>query len=248
MMPSVPLRGSALLEWLASLPPDARDAALEAHLGVAFPAPLPAPPGDHLIGYHASGVAAIVRALIEVPVAPGDVVVDLGAGLGKVVLLARLLTGAIARGIEIQPALVERARGAASRLGVDVGFTHADVREADLDDGTVFFMYAPFVGPVLTEVLDRLRGLAARRGIVVCALGVDLDREAPWLVRRPIDAFWLAIYDSALPGAAPRPWRERSPALGPCADAVALDRRPELCPKGNAIRPPSRASRAGRSR
>jgi SAM-dependent methyltransferase len=223
-MASVTSRGAALLEWLASLPPAARDAALEAYLGIDIPAPPSAPPGECLIGYHASGVAPVVRALIEVPVAPGDIVVDLGAGLGKVVLLARLLTGAVARGIEIQPALVKRARAAAARLAVDVGFAHADVREADLDDGTVFFMYAPFVGPVLAEVVDRLHRLAARSGIVVCALGVDLDREAPWLVRRPVNAFWLTIYDSAVPGAASRPQCARPSALGPCADAVAFDR------------------------
>src|SRR3954471_6404616 len=99
--------GADLLSWLSSLPSEARDAAIEAHLGIDT-AVSPAPPGDDLIGYHPSGVAAIVRALIEVPVSADDIVVDLGSGLGKVALLTRLLTGATARGIEIQPALVER--------------------------------------------------------------------------------------------------------------------------------------------
>jgi protein-L-isoaspartate O-methyltransferase len=108
------MRGADLLAWLASLPPGARDAAVEAHLGIDRGASS-APPGEHLVGYHASGVSAIVRALVEVPVTAGDVVVDLGAGLGKVVMLAHLLTGARAHGIELQPELVERARAAAAR-------------------------------------------------------------------------------------------------------------------------------------
>ena len=44
-----------------------------------------------------------------------DVVVDLGAGLGKVALLARMLTGATVRGVEVQESLVRRAREAAGR-------------------------------------------------------------------------------------------------------------------------------------
>jgi SAM-dependent methyltransferase len=194
------MRAAELLAWLSSLPAEERDAAVEEYLGIDGPAPCSAPPGDHLIGYHASSVDAIVRALAEVPVGADDVVVDLGAGLGKVVFLAHLITGATARGIELQPCLVDRARAAAVGLGIDVRFTQADAREADLDDGTVFFLYAPFTGPVLDEVACRLHAVAKRRAIVVCALAIDLDRHARWLVRRPIDSFWLTIYDSIVAG------------------------------------------------
>ncbi len=192
------MRGAELLAWLSALPLDERDAAVEARLGLAAPPPdCDAPPGEHLIGYHASGVAPILQALTEVPVGSDDVVVDLGSGLGKVVLLAHLVTGATARGIEIQSALVDRSRATAARLGVDVVFTHADVRDADLDDGTVFFLYAPFTGPVLAEIVCRLHAIARQREIVVCALGVDLDRvKGSALVARPIDSFWLTIYDT----------------------------------------------------
>jgi hypothetical protein len=215
------MRAASLLAWLASLPPSERDAAVEEHLGLADAAPPSTPPGEDLIGYHASGVAPIVRMLLEVPVVAGDVLVDLGAGLGKVVLLTRLLTGATARGIELQPALVDRAREAAAKLGVDVSFTQGDARHVDLDGGTVFFLYLPFTGPALADVVARLRTVASRRAIVVCALGVELDREAPWLVRRPVDSFWLTIYDSAVPGVLPRPRRERSPELGHDAERIA---------------------------
>jgi SAM-dependent methyltransferase len=218
----VPPRAAAdLLSWLASLPPGARDAAIEQRLGIGESAPA-IPPGEHLIGYHASGVAAIVRAFAEVPLVEDDVLVDLGSGLGKVVLLAALLTGATARGIELQPELVDRARACAARLGVDVRFSAGDVRDAHLDDGTVFFLYLPFTGPALSAVLDRLRAVAERKAIVVCALGVDLD-HARWLARRDVDAFWLSIYDSRVPGVAPRRAGAPSP-LPPQAEVIALER------------------------
>ena len=175
-----------------------------------------------MIGYHAAGVAPIVRALLEVPVTAGDVLVDLGSGLGKVVLLARMLTGATARGVEVRPALVDGARAAAARLGVDARFTCADAREADLDDGTVFFLYAPFTGPVLASVLSRLEAVARARPIDVCALGLDLERLASWLVPRTIDAFWLTIYDSARHGAG-RVRAEGTP-VSAAAEAVAFER------------------------
>jgi hypothetical protein len=215
------LDGQELLRWVASLPPEERDAAVEERLGIGRPQPS-AHPGEHLIGYHASGVAQIVRMLIEVPVSGDDVFVDLGAGLGKVVMLTRLLTGATARGIELQAGLAAGARDAASGCGVNgVSFADGDARHGDIEDGTVFFLYAPFVGPVLAEVLLRLRAIACRRAIVVCSLALDLERLAPWLVRRPIDSFWLAIYDGAFPGVPPRPRTERSRLLGPEADTVA---------------------------
>jgi methyltransferase family protein len=219
-----------LLGWLSSLPPEARDAAVEQHLGIACPAQYSAPPGDGLIGYHASGVAPIVRALIEVPVLADDVVIDLGAGLGKVVFLAHLLTGAAACGIELQPALVELARASAARLGIDVCLVQADARDADLDDGTVFFLYAPFTGDVLAQVVRRLHAIARRRAIVLCALGIDLGRDARWLVPRPLDSFWLTVYDGAGPEVPPRP---RSPSpLRPMADAVAFERPAGHCEAG----------------
>ncbi len=216
------MRSDELLRWIAALPALDRDARVERYLGLAPDTPAE-PPGQHLIGYHASGVAPIVHALAEAAVTAGDTVIDLGAGLGKVVLLAHLLTGAHARGIELQGALVEKARAAASRLGAEVTFVQGDVRDADLQDGTVFYLYAPFTGPVLAEVLDRLRAVAQLRSIVVCALGIDAGREAPWLLPRPLDSFWLTLYDSAIPGVPPRPPRA-SPLDPETASRISLGR------------------------
>jgi len=219
---SRPTSGAELLPWLARLPPGERDAAVEELLGIG-PASDSTPPGEHLIGHHASGVAAIVRTLIEVPVVAEDVVIDLGSGLGKVVFLARLLTGATVRGVELQAGLVERARRARARLGIDVDLVEGDVRDAHIEDGTVFFLYAPFTGPVLDAVALRLKAVAQERAIVVAALGVDLGRAAPWLVPRQTDSFWLILYDGAEPGVSPRP-RARTPSLGHAGRIIAFER------------------------
>lgn len=213
-----------LLATIASVAPHDRDAVVEAHLGLGEASS--ASPGRELVGYHASSVAAIVRTLIEVPVTEDDVFIDLGSGLGLVVVLANLLTGATARGIEMQPALVERARAFAVRHDARVDFVNVDMRKAAafIEEGTVFFLYLPCTGSALEELLERLHEVAARRAIVICALGVDLERFAGWLARRSVDSFWLAIYDSVVPGVAPRPTRARSSRLGAVAEAIAFSR------------------------
>jgi precorrin-6B methylase 2 len=164
-----------------------------------------------------------VQALVLAAVQPEDVLIDLGAGLGKVVLLAHLLTGAHAHGIELQPALVERARASAARLGADALFSQGDARQADLETGTVFYLYAPFTGQVLAEVLARLFRVASKHAIVVCALGVDLHRTATWLAPRPSDSFWLTVYDSVVSGVPPRAPRI-SRLRRSLTDIVALER------------------------
>lgn len=194
-----------MLRTLASAAPTDRDALVRSLLGLANARS--EPPGHELVGYHASAVAAVARVLLEVPVTVGDTFVDLGSGLGSVVILAHLLSGAAARGIEIQSDLVALSRAAAARIGARCDFVLGDARTVPddaLDDGTVFYLYLPFTGSALHDVLARLRRVAARRVIVVATLGVDLERQTDWLVRRELDAFWLAIYDSAIPGAAPR--------------------------------------------
>lgn len=212
-----PLVGPELLAWLAAIPPAERDQAMEEHLGLAGPLPPSTSPGKNLIGHHTSSIAAIVRMAIEVPITADDVFIDLGAGFGKVVASVNLITGARCRGIELQPSLVDRARVETARLD-GVSFTCDDARNADISDGTVFFLYLPFTGLVLRDVLVRVREVAARRDITIATLGLDLDRHARWLKRRPIESFWHAIYDSEEPGASKR----ASGAITPSKEAQAI--------------------------
>lgn len=174
--------GPDLYAWLASRPVATRDADVERMLGVA--ATSSESPGEHLVGHHTTSVAAIVRAIHAIPIRQDDVVLDLGAGVGKVVALVNLLTGANARGIEIQPELVARS---IARVA------HGDARTCDLS-ASVIFLYCPFEGPVLEEVSRRLDAL---EDVVVCALGVDL--RCRQLRPRPSGDFWMTIWDAGAP-------------------------------------------------
>jgi SAM-dependent methyltransferase len=106
-----------------------------------------------------------------------DVFYDLGSGLGQVAMLVNLLTGVRARGVEIEPAYCDYARGCAHSLGLcDVDFVAGDVRDVDLSDGTVFFLYTPFTGDVLAAVVDKLRAIP--RPIRIVAWGPHLSSSA----------------------------------------------------------------------
>jgi hypothetical protein len=62
-------------------------------------------------------------------------------------------------------------------------FLSSDVRDADLSSGTVFYLYTPFRGSILREVLDRLRAEADTREIRVCTFGpcTPIVAEEIWL-------------------------------------------------------------------
>jgi hypothetical protein len=157
-------------EALQKVAPHDRDAWTDAVLGIEPPPPdEPLPAGA--VPYLPCGVDEILAVVHGVPVGARDVVVDLGAGLGRVAMLVHLLSGSRTVGIEIQPQLVERARATA---------------------GSVFFLYAPFNGALLRRVLAKLS--AVERPFVVCA--VDLELDVDWLVSRPSSHRSVAIYDT----------------------------------------------------
>lgn len=118
-----------------------------------------------------------------------DVLVDLGSGLGHVPLLAAICTDTRCIGIELEPAYVACARRAARALDVDnVRFDVGDARTSDFSIGTMFYLYTPFRGTVMRDVLDALRAQASRRAIRICTYGpcTPIVATEPWLGR--IDA------------------------------------------------------------
>lgn len=129
--------------------------------------------------------ARIVLRLVEVlqPTAD-DLFYDLGSGLGHVPILMHLLTGVRARGVELEASYCRYASRCARNLGLTgVTFIHTDAREADFSKGTIFYMYTPFQGEVLRQVLGRLAQEAEQRLIRVCAYGPCTAQVArqPWL-------------------------------------------------------------------
>lgn len=72
-----------------------------------------------------------------------DVIYDVGAGYGRVLLYGGLICRAKLCGIELIRARVDEANRVRARLGLgSVQFSQGNAREAaDLDDGTVFFVH-----------------------------------------------------------------------------------------------------------
>jgi hypothetical protein len=198
------LRGAALVELLRSVPFLDRDIWTDELLGIEPPPPdVPDLPRGS-VPYLPSGVEEILATVLEVPVRPDDELVDLGSGMGRVVILAHLLSRARARGVEIQEHLVRSARARCDELGLagSVSFVHANAVDTELD-GSIFFLYAPFNGAMLASVLRRLEQVARRRPIVVCAVGLEF-RDVPWLSPRKTSSVTLTIYDSRSPAVAVR--------------------------------------------
>jgi hypothetical protein len=140
--------------------------------------------GPEEVFYQPTPVRHILRLIAVSGLSEGDVLVDLGSGLGHVPLLVSIVTGKRCVGIEAEAAYVACARECARGLGLErVSFVHEDVREADLSTGTVFYLYTPFRGTLLRSVLGRLQKESVKRAIRVCTFGpctVEVARE-PWL-------------------------------------------------------------------
>lgn len=196
------LRGAPLRERLLSVPARERDVWVDELLSLEQPPPDTAELPRGAVPYLPCGVEEILTMVRELPLRASDVLVDLGSGLGKVVLLAHLLTGARALGVEIQAPLVRSARERCTWLKLDaVSFVHANAIDVELD-ASVFFLYAPCNGQLLQAVLGRLEHVARRRAIAVCAVGLKLN-ELSWLSPRLVPRGPVAIYDSYMPRSGP---------------------------------------------
>jgi hypothetical protein len=95
-----------------------------------------------------------------------------------------LLSGARAKGVEFEPAFCEYARACAADLNLSqVEFINVDARQADFSDGTVFFMYTPFEGKLLQEVLEKLHQVSRTKMIKLFTYGpctLPVSRQS-WL-------------------------------------------------------------------
>ncbi len=86
----------------------------------------------------------VVRAMLELAaVGPGDVVYDLGSGDGRIPITAAKEFGARGVGVEIDPALVQRAQANARQVGVadKVEFRLGDMYAADIKPATVVTLF-----------------------------------------------------------------------------------------------------------
>ncbi|HVT98085.1 MAG TPA: hypothetical protein VHE33_11310 [Acidobacteriaceae bacterium] len=153
-----------------------------------------------MMAYQPTPVRHVLDLIATSRLAHEDVLVDLGSGLGHVPLLVSILAGIRTLGVELEPAYVACARECAASLGIGrARFIAEDARAADLASGTVYYLYTPFRGTILEEVLCRLRRESAKRQIRICSLGPctrELEAE-PWLeLRAPAEAGRITLFVS----------------------------------------------------
>lgn len=97
----------------------------------------------HAAPYIPSPPSTVDEMLRLAEVGASDIVFDLGAGDGRVVIAAARKFGARGVGVEIDAALVERSRANAARAGVDgrVRFLQQDLFKTELGEATVIALY-----------------------------------------------------------------------------------------------------------
>jgi SAM-dependent methyltransferase len=166
----------------------------------------------HPAPYIPSPRATVDEMLRLAEVGPGDVVYDLGAGDGRVVIAAASKFGARGVGVEIDARLVELARQNAQRAGVAerVTFIAQDLFETDLRQASVVALY---LSPNLNEKLrPRLLALAPGTRIVSHSSGMGdwrPDRKTSirkdvllWIVPAGVDGRWRSVAGAGQPGRA----------------------------------------------
>jgi SAM-dependent methyltransferase len=130
---------------------------------------------EHATHYEPTPVGDLQPLLDMVPIRlDGTTFVDLGAGMGRALLLAARLPFRQAIGVEISPALCEIARDNLANVS-RAQFRCRDLRVVCADAATyrfprgdlVVYLYNPFDGSVLAEVLDRLARGPAREVVLV---------------------------------------------------------------------------------
>lgn len=185
------LRRSGLREVFDAIPALERDHFVEEVLGIAYPPLDEGAPGTDLMSYAPSGYDEIVCAFDQSRLASDDAFLDLGAGLGKAVMLAELLTGAVSVGIEYDEQLCSLGNDACRELGLQGERLRAqDARELSSFDADVVFMYLPFSGEVLAGVLERLFVCPPR---CLCTGALDLARYPQLSLVGPAQS-WLNVY------------------------------------------------------
>jgi hypothetical protein len=201
---------ATLLEWM----PDGNDAAnlincrgydyldelISGVLQFEEPSPDVVQLESEMVSYQPTPARHIFDLIGRTALTERDFLIDLGSGLGHVALMASICTSAGCTGIELEPSYVDCARKSARSLKLNnLRFMQGDARAADLSDGTVFYLYTPFIGTILRDVLNSLRHEAVKREIRICTFGpcTRFVAEEQWLsVIGALDADRIAIFRS----------------------------------------------------
>jgi hypothetical protein len=156
-----------------------------------------------MVSFHKTPVRVVIELIRLAEMGGDDVFVDIGSGLGQVVLLVNLFTGAKGRGIEYEPAYCAYAGAIASRIRLsDTEFVNADARDGDYSKGTVFFLYTPFEGRMFQDLLRLLQNESLARVIRIftygpCSAKVATENWLRCVNGIPDDPYLLCLFVSS---------------------------------------------------
>jgi SAM-dependent methyltransferase len=117
---------------------------------------------ENRVWHDPSSWLALQNAFELLAVSPADCFADLGAGLGRVLIVAAMFPFRRVTGIEISEELTERAKeniehSRAPRQSLDVEVVAADAADWKIPpDLTVAYLYSPFTGELFERVVERL--------------------------------------------------------------------------------------------
>jgi hypothetical protein len=155
---------------------------------------------SEMVAYQPTPARHIFDLIRRTALTERDSLIDLGSGLGHVALVASICTSASCTGIELEPAYVDCARKSARSLNLkNARFIQGDARAADLSEGTVFYLYTPFTGAILRDVLNSMRQEAEKREIRICTFGpcTRAVADEQWLSAvGPLEPDKIAIFRS----------------------------------------------------
>lgn len=123
-------------------------------------------PSDDRVWYDPSDWYALTKAFRRLRPSRDDVLIDIGSGKGRALLVAGQFPFGRVIGLELSAEMnaVAEAAVAKNRTQLQPGgydFVTADVLEYELpDDVTVVYMYCPFIGDIFTHFLGRLLAFA----------------------------------------------------------------------------------------
>lgn len=182
-----------------AVPPADRDEWLDRVLGLGeLPEDDPELPSG-CVPYLPSSVDTLLRVVDRVPIRATDVIVDVGAGVGRAGAFLHLVTGASVIGLEIQPRLVRASRELAARIAApQMKCVEGDAAHLAtyITIGSIFFLYCPFSGDRLAKVLAGLEPIARTRPIRVCCVDLPMP-PCPWLAAESFGPD-LEVYRSTL--------------------------------------------------
>jgi SAM-dependent methyltransferase len=117
---------------------------------------------ENRVWHDPSSWFALQNAFELLAVSPADCFADLGAGLGRVLIVAAMFPFRRVTGVEVSEELTERARenverSRAPRQSADVQLVTADAVDWHIPpDLTVAYLYSPFTGELFERVIERL--------------------------------------------------------------------------------------------